>query len=101
MLPVSPPIACRPGCAACCIAPSISSPIPGMPHGKPAGVRCIDGAMQQAAQPGRQAMGGLTGSMRWRRGACGSSSSGGGRRREVGRVRGRGLSSLIFYDFYF
>ncbi|MCK6422978.1 MAG: YkgJ family cysteine cluster protein [Aquabacterium sp.] len=32
---------CRPGCAACCIAPSISSPIPGMPSGKPAGVRCI------------------------------------------------------------
>jgi hypothetical protein len=33
--------ACRPGCAACCIAPSISSPIPGMPDGKPAGVRCV------------------------------------------------------------
>ena len=33
--------ACRPGCAACCIDPSISSPIPGMPEGKPAGVRCI------------------------------------------------------------
>lgn len=33
--------ACRPGCAACCIAPSISSAIPGMPQGKPAGVRCI------------------------------------------------------------
>jgi len=32
---------CRPGCGACCIAPSISSPIPGMPHGKPAGVRCL------------------------------------------------------------
>jgi len=32
---------CRTGCGACCIAPSISSPIPGMPHGKPAGVRCI------------------------------------------------------------
>ncbi|WP_027359719.1 YkgJ family cysteine cluster protein [Desulforegula conservatrix] len=32
---------CRPGCAACCIAPSISSSIPGMPNGKPAGVRCI------------------------------------------------------------
>ncbi|KAI5914836.1 YkgJ family cysteine cluster protein [Thauera sp. 2A1] len=32
---------CRPGCAACCIAPSISSAIPGMPQGKPAGVRCI------------------------------------------------------------
>ncbi len=32
---------CRPQCAACCIAPSISSSIPGMPNGKPAGVRCI------------------------------------------------------------
>lgn len=32
---------CRAGCGACCIAPSISSPIPGMPDGKPAGVRCI------------------------------------------------------------
>jgi uncharacterized protein len=30
---------CRPGCGACCIAPSISSAIPGMPLGKPAGVR--------------------------------------------------------------
>lgn len=32
---------CRPGCGACCIAPSISSPIPGMPLGKPAGVACV------------------------------------------------------------
>ena len=32
---------CRPGCGACCVAPSISSAIPGMPNGKPAGVRCI------------------------------------------------------------
>ncbi len=32
---------CRSGCGACCIAPSISSAIPGMPGGKPAGVRCI------------------------------------------------------------
>ncbi|MCE2916079.1 MAG: YkgJ family cysteine cluster protein [Rubrivivax sp.] len=32
---------CRPHCAACCIAPSISSPIPGMPLGKPAGARCV------------------------------------------------------------
>jgi len=32
---------CRVGCGACCIAPSISSPIPGMPDGKPAGVRCV------------------------------------------------------------
>jgi hypothetical protein len=32
---------CREGCGACCIAPSISSPIPGMPNGKRAGERCI------------------------------------------------------------
>ncbi|WP_348694021.1 YkgJ family cysteine cluster protein [Duganella fentianensis] len=32
---------CRDNCGACCIAPSITSPIPGMPDGKPAGVRCI------------------------------------------------------------
>lgn len=32
---------CRIGCGACCIAISISSPIPGMPDGKPAGVRCV------------------------------------------------------------
>lgn len=35
-----PVLDCRAGCGACCIAPSISSPIPGMPAGKPAGVRC-------------------------------------------------------------
>jgi Fe-S-cluster containining protein len=34
-------LSCRPGCGACCIAPSIASPIPGMPEGKPAGVRCV------------------------------------------------------------
>jgi Fe-S-cluster containining protein len=32
---------CRERCAACCIAPSISSAIPGMPQGKPAGVPCV------------------------------------------------------------
>ncbi len=36
---------CRSDCGACCIAPSISSPIPGMPMvnglGKLAGVRCV------------------------------------------------------------
>ncbi|MBK8313606.1 MAG: YkgJ family cysteine cluster protein [Acidobacteria bacterium] len=32
---------CRTGCGACCIAPSINSPIPGMAGGKPAGVRCV------------------------------------------------------------
>ena len=33
--------ACRTGCGAFCIAPSITSPIPGMPQGKPAGVPCV------------------------------------------------------------
>jgi len=51
---------CRPGCGACCIAPSISSPIPGMPQGKPAGVRCIqlDAANRCLifGQPGRPAV---------------------------------------------
>lgn len=32
---------CRTNCGACCIAISISSPIPGMPDGKPAGVPCV------------------------------------------------------------
>ncbi len=43
-IPIAPGAAftnCRPDCGACCIAPSISSPIPGMPEGKPAGVRCV------------------------------------------------------------
>lgn len=39
---------CRSGCSACCIAPSITSPIPGMPMGKPAGVPCV-----QLADDGR------------------------------------------------
>ncbi|WP_296062719.1 YkgJ family cysteine cluster protein [uncultured Amphritea sp.] len=33
---------CRPGCGACCIAPQISTPIPNMPNGKPAGVPCVN-----------------------------------------------------------
>lgn len=41
MLPKSPALECRSNCAACCIEPSISSPIPGMPRGKPAGVACV------------------------------------------------------------
>lgn len=32
---------CRTHCGACCTAPSISSPIPGMPAGKPANTPCI------------------------------------------------------------
>lgn len=51
---------CRAGCAACCTAPSISSPIPGMPQGKAAGVRCVqlndDGRCRIFGQPGRPAV---------------------------------------------
>jgi Fe-S-cluster containining protein len=51
---------CRTGCAACCIAPSISSPIPGMPDGKPAGVRCVqltdDGRCRIFGRPERPAV---------------------------------------------
>ncbi len=32
---------CRKNCGACCIVPSISSPIPGALDGKKAGERCI------------------------------------------------------------
>lgn len=31
---------CREGCAACCIALSISEAMPGLPDGKPAGMAC-------------------------------------------------------------
>ena len=50
----------RPDCGACCTAPSISSAIPGMPHGKPAGVRCVqldaDERCLIFGQPGRPAV---------------------------------------------
>lgn len=53
-------LACRTGCGACCIAPSISSPIPGMPNGKPAGVRCVqltaDNRCAIFGNPGRPAV---------------------------------------------
>jgi hypothetical protein len=43
-MPPSPLLPCRPGCAACCIAPSISTPIPQpdgqAPRPKPAGEPC-------------------------------------------------------------
>lgn len=32
---------CRASCGACCTAPSISTPIPGMPDGKPANTPCV------------------------------------------------------------
>lgn len=48
---------CRSGCGACCIAPSISSPIPGMAAGKPAGVPCVqllpDGRCRLFGRPER------------------------------------------------
>ncbi|MBN2486732.1 MAG: YkgJ family cysteine cluster protein [Bacteroidales bacterium] len=51
---------CRPGCGACCIVISISSPIPGMPNGKPAGTPCIhlsaDGLCSIFGQAGRPAV---------------------------------------------
>lgn len=51
---------CRAGCGACCIAPSISSPLPGMPGGKPAGVPCghltADYHCRIHADPGRPAV---------------------------------------------
>ena len=50
---------CRSGCAACCIAPSITSPIPGMAQGKPAGVACVqlddDGRCRLFGDPSRPA----------------------------------------------
>jgi hypothetical protein len=51
---------CRRGCGACCIAPSISSAIPGMPGGKPAGIRCVqltaDNLCRLYDQPNRPAV---------------------------------------------
>ena len=33
---------CRPGCAACCIAPSITTPMRSHPQGKAAGEPCLN-----------------------------------------------------------
>ena len=41
---------CRLGCGACCIAPSITSPIPGMPNGKRAGERCVQLSVDNLCQ---------------------------------------------------
>ncbi|HFZ8994184.1 TPA: YkgJ family cysteine cluster protein [Citrobacter freundii] len=38
---------CRPDCGACCTAPSITTPIPGMPDGKPANTPCVQLDEQQ------------------------------------------------------
>lgn len=65
---------CRTHCAACCIAPSISSAIPGMPNGKPAGVRCIqlsqDNRCLLFGKPERPA---VCGSLRPHEEMCGAS----------------------------
>ena len=65
---------CRPGCAACCVAPSISSPIPGMPGGKAAGVPCVqltpDGSCAIYGKPERPA---VCGSLGPESAMCGSS----------------------------
>jgi Fe-S-cluster containining protein len=57
---IDAPLQCRPGCAACCIAPSISSPLPDMPDGKPAGIRCSqltdDGRCRLFGRTGRPAV---------------------------------------------
>lgn len=65
---------CRTACGACCIAPSISSPIPGMPFGKPAGVRCVQlqddfscGIFEDPARPS------VCGSLKARVDMCGTS----------------------------
>jgi Fe-S-cluster containining protein len=53
-------VECRIGCGACCIGLSISSPIPGMPEGKPAGARCVqltdDNRCRLFGQPERPAV---------------------------------------------
>lgn len=70
----SPFMNCRPACGACCIAPSISSPIPGMPLGKPAGVRCVQLAQDNRClifnDPRRPA---ICGSLDAREDMCGGS----------------------------
>ena len=64
---------CRAGCAACCIAPSISSPIPGMPEGKPARIPCIqldeEGRCRIFGKPERPA---VCGSLRPSKEMCGT-----------------------------
>ena len=66
---------CRPGCGACCIAPSISSPIPGMPRGKPAGVRCIQlDELNRCRLFGRPERPAVCGSLRPQAEMCGDSN---------------------------
>jgi hypothetical protein len=67
---------CRPGCGACCIAPSITSPIPGMRGGKPAGVRCVQlTADLRCALFGRPERPAVCTSLRPSTGMCGGSAA--------------------------
>lgn len=67
-------ISCRPGCGACCVAMSITSSIPGMPGGKPAGVRCVqltdDNRCRLFGRPERPK---VCGNLKARREMCGNS----------------------------
>ncbi len=65
---------CREGCGACCIAPSITSPLPGMPLGKPAGVPCAQLGPDMRCQVfGTDARPGFCGSLRPAADLCGGS----------------------------
>lgn len=65
---------CRIGCGACCIAPSISSVIPGMSAGKPAGVSCAQLTAERRCRLfGRPERPAVCVSYRARREFCGSS----------------------------
>lgn len=67
---------CRAGCGACCIALSISSPIPGMAAGKPAGVRCVQlTADNRCAIFGRPDRPEVCGRLRPEPAMCGSASA--------------------------
>jgi len=66
---------CREGCAACCIVVSISSPIPGMPHGKPAGIPCVQlTADRRCALFGKPERPAVCGSLMPSRDMCGDSA---------------------------
>ncbi len=66
------PIDCRPGCGACCIAPSIAPVLPALPRGKPAGQPCphltADYLCSLWGKPERP---GFCGTFQARRGMCG------------------------------
>ena len=67
-------VVCRPGCAACCIAPSISSLLPGLPQGKAAGIPCPQlSAENLCLLYGKSERPSVCGSLRPSREMCGSS----------------------------